>query len=196
MTSDDPYTDPYTDPITGVLRNHFGITDRQECDLAEARLSALRLGELAITPLPGLYDLAHLRKFHRHIFGDLYPWAGEVRRVNIAKTSTFAAWQQIEAYGEWLFGELKKEQYLRDLGRGPFLDRFAHYFAEVNALHPFREGNGRTQRAFFGQLALEAGWLVGFGSLEAEAFMAACRESMSGSVGPLRELLAEVTHAA
>ncbi|MEU7530785.1 Fic family protein [Saccharothrix sp. NPDC042600] len=188
--------DPYTDPTTGVLRNHFGLTDRAECDRAEARLSALRLGELAITPLPGLYDLAHLRKFHRHIFGDLYPWAGEVRRVNITKTATFAAWQQIEPYAHWLFGELKKEQYLRDLAGPAFLDRFTHYFAEVNALHPFREGNGRTQRAFFGQLALEAGWVVGFGSLEPVAFGSACRESMSGSSAPLRGLLAEVTRPA
>ncbi|WP_158844449.1 Fic/DOC family protein [Saccharothrix deserti] len=180
--------DPYLDPVSGVLRNTLGLTDQQECDYAEARLSTMRVEQLALAPLPGLYDLAHLQAFHRRIFGDFYPWAGEVRRVNIARSATFAAWRQIEPYAHWLFDELKKERYLRDLERDPFLDRFTHYFAEVNAIHPFREGNGRTQRAFFRQLAREAGWRVAVHSLDRTAFVEACRESMSSSNESLRDL--------
>ncbi|MEV0678341.1 Fic family protein [Actinosynnema sp. NPDC050436] len=185
--------DPYADPVTGVLRNTLGLTERHACDAAEARLSALRIGQLEMSPLPGLYDLAHLRAFHRHIFGDLYPWAGEVRRVDIARTAAFAHWRHIDSYSADLFGGLRAEQHLVGLGREDFGDRFTHYFAETNALHPFREGNGRAQRAFFRQLALHAGWQVDFALVDAEKYARACRESMTGSPEPLRVLLDAVT---
>ncbi|MGM1061602.1 Fic/DOC family protein [Saccharothrix sp. Mg75] len=181
-----PHDDPYADPVTGVLLNKLGLTDKRTCDEAEARLSAIRIGELEIRPLPGPYDLAHLRAFHRHVFGDLYPWAGELRRVNIARTVPFAGWQHVERYAGWLFEELRKELYLRGLDRERLLDRFTFYFAEVNALHPFREGNGRAQRAFFAQLALEAGWHVAVAGLDPVAFADACREGMTGPPDALR----------
>ncbi|NUT50522.1 MAG: hypothetical protein HOV94_24920 [Saccharothrix sp.] len=180
--------DPYLDPESGVLRNRFGLTDKAECDLAETRLSTMRVEQLAIAPLPGLYDLTHLQAFHRRIFGDFYPWAGEIRRVDIAKSAMFASWRHIEPYAHGLFDGLKRERYLRDLDRDPFLDRFTHYYAEVNALHPFREGNGRTQRAFFRQLAREAGWRVAFHTLERAAFAEASRLSMTSAPDLLRAL--------
>ncbi|GAB2981237.1 Fic/DOC family protein [Saccharothrix stipae] len=179
--------DPYLDPVSGVLRNNLGLTDPHECDFAETRLSTMRIEQLAMASLPGLYDLAHLRAFHRRIFGDFYPWAGEVRRVNIGKSALFAAWQQIEAYAIGVFDDLKKERYLRDLPREAFLDRFTHYFAEVNAVHPFREGNGRAQRAFFRQLAREAGWRVAVHTLDRVAFIDACEQSLTRSNDALRE---------
>ncbi|GAA3461249.1 Fic/DOC family protein [Saccharothrix longispora] len=207
MTLDDPpadgprtrdarHGDPYADPVTGVLLNKLGLTDEHACDEAEARLSAIRIGQLEIRPLPGPYDLAHLRAFHRHIFGDLYPWAGELRRVNIARTAPFAAWQHVERYAGWLFDGLRGELYLRDLDRARFLDRFSFYFAEVNALHPFREGNGRAQRAFFGQLALEAGWRVAVAELDPVTFTAACRAGMTGPPAALRAVFDQVLRPA
>ncbi|WP_433265486.1 Fic/DOC family protein [Actinosynnema sp. CS-041913] len=190
------FEDPYTDPATGVLRNHLGLTDKHACDTAEARLSALRIGQLEITPLPGLYDLAHLRAFHRHIFGDLYPWAGEVRVVDIARTSSFAHWRHIDTYAEYLFGRLREERHLIGLDRDTFCDRFTYYFAETNALHPFREGNGRAQRAFFRQLALHAGWQVDFALVDIEKYAEACRMSLIGPSDLLRALLDPVVSPA
>ncbi len=186
------FADPYRDPDTGVLRNNLGLTDQRACDTAEARLSALRIGQLEMTPLPGLYDLAHLRAFHRHIFGDLYPWAGEVRQVDIARTAAFAHWRHIHSYADYLFGELSEEQYLVGADRDTFRDRFTYFFAETNALHPFREGNGRAQRAFFRQLALHAGWQVAFALLDIEKYAEACRRSMAGSSDALNDLLDSV----
>ena len=82
-----------------------------------------------------------------------------------------------------------QRNYLRGLPREPFVDRLAHYFAEVNAIHPFREGNGRTQRAFFHQLCRMAGWPIDWTNLDPEANIAASMTSLHGDNGPLRSIL-------
>jgi cell filamentation protein len=88
-----------------------------------------------------------------------------------------------------VFGGLAKERYLRGLPRDGFLDRSTHYFAEVNAIHPFREGNGRAQRAFFRQLSREAGWPIDWSDLDPDANEDASMASLRGDNGPLRRLL-------
>jgi cell filamentation protein len=81
--------DPYLDAASGVLRNRLGISDREQLGRVEAGLSAAALADLGVRSLPGGYDLAHLQAFHREIFGDLYPWAGEIRVVAAAKSDMF-----------------------------------------------------------------------------------------------------------
>ena len=87
--------DPYLDPASGVLRNLLGITDAAELARAEVALSASRLIDLERRRLPGGYDLAHLRGFHRYILGDVYGWAGELRTVTISKGSLFCLPQHL-----------------------------------------------------------------------------------------------------
>jgi hypothetical protein len=94
-------------------------------------------------PLPGRYDLAHLQAFHRYILGDVYDWAGQLRTVSIAKGSVFCLPQHLESYAADVFGRLAAAERLRGLARDPFITGLAGFLADVNALHPFREGNGR-----------------------------------------------------
>lgn len=108
--------------------------------------------------------------------------------VGIAKSDPFCL-PQHEAYAAEVFGGLAKERYLRGLPRDAFLDRLTHYFAEVNAIHPFREGNGRAQRAFFRQLSREAGWPIGWSDLDLDDNVRASMASLRGDNAPLRELL-------
>lgn len=149
--------DPYLDPASGRLRNVLGITDPRELAQVEAALSASRLIDLERQRLSGMYDLGHLRRFHRSILGDIYAWAGELRTVSIAKGSLFCLPQHLESYGADIFSRLAAADRLRGLAREQFIGRLAEFLADVNALHPFREGNGRAQRAFFSQLAHDAG---------------------------------------
>lgn len=181
--------DPYIEPSSGVLRNRLGIVDQQRLQQVEAGLTLAALADLGVRTLPGSYDLDHLRAFHREIFGDLYPWAGEIRVVRIARSDLFCLPQYIEAYSAEVFAELAKERHLRGLTRDGFLDRLTHYLAEVNAIHPFREGNGRTQRAFFRQLSYQAGWPIDWTGLDPRTNEQASVASLRGDNGPLREFL-------
>lgn len=187
--------DPYTDPATGVLHNRLGITDPIRLSQAEAGLTHAALADLAVRGLPGSYDLTHLCGFHREIFGDLYPWAGEIRTVTIARTEPFCLPQHIESYAGEVFAALADERYLGGLDRDALLNRLTHYFAEVNAIHPFREGNGRTQRAFFRQLSRTAGWRLDWSALTPTANEAASKSSLRGDNQPLRNLLAALVSA-
>jgi cell filamentation protein, protein adenylyltransferase len=181
--------DPYVDPRTGVLRNRLGITDPRQLAVIEADVTMAALADLGTRSLPGAYDLDHLCAFHREIFGELYPWAGEIRVVSIAKSDMFCLPQHVESYSAEVFAALAKELYLRGLSRDDFVERLTHYFGEINAIHPFREGNGRTQRAFFRQLGREAGWPIDWSRLDPEANASASQASLRGDSGPLRTLL-------
>jgi cell filamentation protein len=105
--------DPYVYPGTGVLRNNLEIRDLAELAVAEADIVRTALATLAEKPLHGSYDLAHWQAFHRRIFGGLYPWAGELRTVQIAKPNAFYARpEHIAGYAQGIFAELDEEHHL------------------------------------------------------------------------------------
>jgi cell filamentation protein len=185
--------DPYVYPGTGVLRNNLEIRDPRQLSQAEANIVGLALRALADEPLPGSYDMAHWQVFHRRIFGALYPWAGELRTVQIAKPNAFYARpEHIAGYAQGIFAELANERYLEGLDRDAFLKRLTHYHAEMYAVHPFREGNTRSLRAFLGQLAAAAGHRVDWEHLDYKRSFAANVESLNGQNEQLRELLEQI----
>ena len=181
--------DPYTDPVTGVLRNRLGFTDAAELSAAEREISALAEMQLGERPVRGGFDLAHLREVHRRLFEQVYPWAGQLRSVAIAKRNLFCLPQYIESESGRVFGQLAGESALRGLGRDRFVDRTTYYLSEVNAIHPFREGNGRAQRVFFTQLAEQAGWRLDFSGTDQRENVAASVASFDGDPVPLRDVL-------
>ena len=182
--------DPYVYPGTGVLRNNLGIRDLAELAVAEADIVRTALATLTEKPLLGPYDLPHWQAIHRRIFGALYPWAGELRTVQIAKPNAFYARpEHITSYAQGIFAELAKERHLVGLDRGAFLERLTHYHAEMYAVHPFREGNTRSLRTFLGQLAAAAGHRVDWEHLDHKQSFAANVQSLNGNNEQLRELL-------
>jgi cell filamentation protein len=182
--------DPYVYPGTDVLCNRLDIRDAADLAEREAALSAIRIAQLERRRIPGGYDLAHLQATHRLIFGDVYPWAGELRTVRIGKGGNlFALPEHIDPYLRGLFADLAREGLLRGLGRERFVERLAHYYAELNAVHPFREGNGRAQRAFLGQLAEAADHPIVWTRLDAERNVHVARESHRGDNSALQAML-------
>ncbi len=185
--------DPYVYPGTNVLRNRLDI--RQAADLTEREttLSVIRIAQLELRFIPGGYDLAHLQAANRYIFGDIYPWAGELRTVRIAKEGDlFALPEHIGPYLTTLFTDLAREDFLHGLDREQFAKRLTYYYAEINAIHPFREGNGRTQRAFLGQIAKAAGYPIAWARLDPQRNAHTAHESHRGNNTPLHEMLSEL----
>jgi cell filamentation protein len=188
--------DPYADPVSGVLRNKLGLSTAAELEAAEREITHAALILLRETPVRPAYDLAHLCEVHRRIFGDIYDWAGRVRTVAIAiaiaKGAMFCLPQYIEPAATEIFRLLCSDNFLRGLERGLFIDRLTYYLGEVNAVHPFREGNGRTQRAFFEQLAHDAGFTLAWQRLDADRNIAASVAIMRGDPEPMRKMLDEL----
>lgn len=186
--------DCYTYPGTEVLRNKADIPEQEALDAFEADATAVRMLELLDRPIQGIFDLAHLQAIHRHLFQDIYEWAGELRTVDISKgNSRFANCGMIESYLGKELRRLPGERFLLGLPPELFVARLAHYMSEINAAHPFREGNGRAQRVFLSQLAEQAGYFIGFEEASRDEMYAAMIASFHGNTKPLTDLLDRIT---
>ncbi len=184
--------DAYADPVTGVLRNRLGLNTVGELETAEREITHAALIFLKESPVQPSYDLRHLCAIHRRVFGDIYDWAGQLRTVAIAKGAWFCLPQYIESAAAEIFRALHNESLLHGLPRNMFTERLAYYLGEVNAVHPFREGNGRAQRAFFEQLSSDAGFILDWQHLDADRNIAASAAIMHGDPTELRKLLDEL----
>ncbi len=185
------YDQKYCYPGTDVLKNKLDITDPLILHDAERAITTVRTAELLKKPLPKIFDFATLKSIHKFLFAEIYSWAGQPREVRIAKTSLFCNPQFIEQSAKDIFADLKRENYLRELDQDTLIERLAYYMGEVNALHPFREGNGRTQRIFFLQLAEAAGYKLAFAQMDKDRLLQADIEAMRFNYAPLQALLRE-----
>lgn len=167
----------YCYPDSDVLMNKLNIHDAEKLQEAERKLTMLRLIDLLDRPVVGKFDFKHLQTIHKYIFQDIYPWAGKVRSVDIAKSNMFCKVQFIETQADEIFGKLKNDCYLEGLPKEKFAKKAAYYFLEINALHPFREGNGRTQREFIRQLAYQSGYILHFSAISEQEMVQASIDS-------------------
>ena len=152
-------------PDTTVLINKFDIRDEK------------KLNEKAI---------------HHFLFSDLYDWADEVRTVNISKKGTqFTPAEKIPALAERIFKRLNSMKNLKGLPYCEFVDEIVDLYCSTNAPHPFREGNGRTQRAFFTQLIRSAGYEFSFADMDTELLMIATIQSAQGVTDMLKQIFHE-----
>lgn len=174
-------TDPYCWPDSTCLRNRLNIRDPERLLVSEFRIVAARDILIAQQTLPGEYNLEHFKSFHGELFQDVYDWAGETRTVNLHKPgATFAVWQFVdEQMSSVLHRLVATEGLLAGLKRQRFLAGFASFYGDINAVHPFREGNGRTQRAFLRQVAAAAGWRVDWSGLDACANIEASQQNLA-----------------
>ena len=187
-------SDTYVYPDSEVLRNKADLQDQAALDAFEADASAVRMVELINTPMQGNFDLAHLCAMHRHLFQDVYDWAGEIRTVDISRgASRFANFNLIDAYLTGQLEGIAKENFLQGLAPDVFVSRLAHYLGEINAAHPFREGNGRVQRLFCTQLAEQASYFIAFETVDQARMYEVMIASFNGNNQPLTSLLNDIT---
>lgn len=164
---------------TGVLKNRLGIRDGKTLKRLEADITTIRQNDLLTTPIPGRFTANHLCRIHRYLFGDLYPFAGHFRREDIMKgTTRFLTHRDVKMNLTKLLYALASEKYLSGLDFDTFADRSAYYFAELNYIHPFREGNGRTTREFMRLLFAKNGYDVDWAKVSADHLLSAMEASV------------------
>ena len=181
----------YCYPDSDVLVNKLDIRDPNKLQIFERKLTMLRLLELIDKPIEGKFDLKHLQAIHAYIFQDVYQWAGKIRTVDIAKGNTFCNVRFISSQADVIFSKLKEEYYLAGLEEYMFTKRLAYYFSEINALHPFREGNGRSQREFIRSLALKNGYLIYFEKASKEEMLIASKKSFMCDYEDMEKIMAK-----
>ena len=162
-----------------VLINKLNIQNAKDLQYYEAKITAAKSLGLRQRGITGNFDKQHFIQIHEYLFEDIYPFAGKLREENIAKGEfRFAMWEYIEEELENLLAKLKKENYLQGLDKMQLAKRLAYYLSELNVLHCFREGNGRTGREFIRQLALKNGYHLNLKKVPPQEILEASIESI------------------
>ncbi len=175
------------------MENKLGIEDFEELRDEEALHAALREVQLAGRTFRRTFDLDHLCFLNRWLFQDVYAWAGEPRSVPFSKPgSEFAKPMFIREQAHALFRRLRDENRLRDIERARLATRIAYYFGELNALHPFREGNGRTQRLFLTHLVALRGLSLDWDGVTAKEMVRISVAIHNGNDVPAVELFSRI----
>ncbi len=183
--------DPYIDPQTGILNNLLGITTQAALDIVEQRETAIRSATFNTTS--GVHVAVSLKlicMIHRHLFANIYTWAGKIRTVQISKDDTnFCHVNAIEQYVAEICNELAHDDALSSNQTMIVSARLAHYYSEFNLLHPFREGNGRVIRVLVQEIGRRHGWWVDWSTLDAHTNVTACVAAYHGDERPLAAML-------
>lgn len=187
------FADPYIDPETCVLRNLVGATTYSELRKAEGDI--VTLSEIALNSVPHTVDLTELQRIHRSLFGKIYDWAGELRTVNIRKGSEeyFLDYAYLENGAQFVFEALSRENYLQGLKREEFVKRLSYFYEQLNFIHPFREGNGRTQRIFWQRVANGAGYKIDWSKVVGEELDSASLVGrVENNLKPLEKMFSKI----
>lgn len=186
--------DPYSQD--GVLKNKFGEKDPRKLEILEKR-STIRgwiklQNELIATPNLKL-DASLIKKIHKNLFDDVYDWAGEYRTVNIVKGKTmFANALYVQAALEDLVTKLNRDITSKSITSNNVGEKLAYYYGELNMIHPFREGNGRTQRIFIEKVADKLGYSLQLEKVDSKKLLEVTIESVNGTGRPLKKVFEEV----
>lgn len=168
----------YCYPNSNVLVNKLNIHDNKKLATVERKLVLLKLYTLRQNNNIEKFDIHHFLSIHKFLFEDIYPFAGKIRSEDIAKDSfRFAKWEYIEDQLNELLSKLSKDN-LKNLNKEDMSKKLAYYMSELNVLHPFREGNGRTIREFIRELAYVNGYSLDIKNVNPKEMLASCIESV------------------
>ena len=180
-------------PNTTVLVNKLDIRDQKLLTEAESLLVTSCSVKLEKTMKFENVDFDYYKSLHRQMFSDLYEWAGTVRKINISKKGTvFCNASDIEHIGILKFERLKKQKYLKEINTDLFLDELTDVYHELNMLHPFREGNGRTLRLFITLLIRNTGRDIDFNNTDCDMLTIATIKAAQGDKSLLRTVFDEI----
>lgn len=168
-------------PETHCLINKFDIHDESVLSEIEAAITAGKIALLEQDPIKGAFDFAHYKSIHKFIFEDIYEWAGKIRTVNMAKKNTrFVDVSEIETVAANAFHRLTIMNNFVGLQFDEYIYQLVDFYCVLNMLHPFREGNGRTERVFISQLVALNGYSLDFSLIDVDELMIFTIQASSG----------------
>lgn len=174
---------------TTCLINKLGITDETKLKEFEGAVTFAKASELELNPISYTFDVEHYKLIHKYLFEDIYDWAGEYRTVNISKKGTkFASADQISDLMNACFMRLKDNDYFQNESFDEFVDNIVDFYCVTNMIHPFREGNGRTQRLFISQLIRFNNYDIDFSSIDKDELMIATIHAANGIADYLKDI--------
>ena len=164
----------YCYPDSNVLKNKLNIRDNKLLKTAEEEITLIKQMELLKNPLKGNFSKAHLMNIHKFIFEDIYSFAGKIRREQISKADTmFYPPNLIDRELDKVFAKIKEKNMLKETDEEKIFDNLAYIMAELNIIHPFREGNGRSIREFIRLMAKRMGYDLNWGNVDKEELLEA-----------------------
>ncbi|EDP6894169.1 cell filamentation protein Fic [Campylobacter lari] len=184
-----------------IKTNKIGAKSLNELFHKERDITNAKSLELSKDPIKGNFDYKHLKDIHKALFKDVYTWAGK-DRMEIGLEEKFAKYapngiiinfvpgKELDKYSKIIFDDLAKNNYLKNSKNlNHFAKDLAKFMGEINALHPFREGNGRTQRIFLNELAKNAGYKLDLNLTPKDKMIIACVEASQLKLGKLETLI-------
>lgn len=168
-------------PGTTVLINKLGIRQQQKLDEVESLIVSAKIIEYEMAPFPDPFSFGYYKRLHAFLFDQLYDWAGKLRDVDVSKQHThFCPSKEVAELADRIFARAAGMDYFQGLDRQPFIQEITDFYSGINYLHPFREGNGRTQRVFFRELARRAGYSLDYSLIDPDLLMVATIHAASG----------------
>lgn len=169
----------YCYPDSNVLKNKLNIRDLRELKEVEEKFVAIKQLVLLQKPIPGRFTINHLLRIHRFLFEDVYPFAGHIRREQISKGETlFFPPDLIKRELRRVFGEIHETGMLQEKKPQSQIQHLSHVMAELNIIHPFREGNGRSIRELIRCMAQVYGLTLNWGNADQDTMMDAAIASV------------------
>ncbi|MBQ9982668.1 MAG: Fic family protein [Oscillospiraceae bacterium] len=180
-------------PGTTVLINKLGIKEQKMLNVAEIRIVISMTAKIESEINFENVDFDFYKTLHHRLFSDLYEWAGKIRNINISKKGTvFCKSDDIERIGVLKFKRLQKLDFLKNLTKEEFVEELTELYNDLNMLHPFREGNGRTLRLFITLLVRNAGYNISFAECDSDLLLIATIKAAQGDTNLLRDVFTDL----
>ena len=180
-------------PDTTVLINKLGLKNQEALDNVESVAVALHSAEIESESSNAPFTFDFYCGLHKRLFGDLYDWAGELRTIDFSKKGTsFYPARKLRALGNAKFARLQELDEFQGLNRSELIDEVTDFYHELNMLHPFREGNGRTQRLFFTLLLRRLGYSISFAECDTDELMMATIYAAQGVTSYLHKFFEKI----
>lgn len=182
--------DSFCYPDTSILINKLNIKTRELLEEAEKEITTFSANEIDFSLPP--YNLIYWQSIHKSLFSDIYRWAGELRSVFITKGETqFCNPKYISTESNKLFKNLSNDNFYVGLNRKDLIENSAELFIELNIIHPFREGHGRSQRILFDHIYANCGYEINWHFVSTENWIEANIEGIDMNYKPMIQILSK-----